>query len=181
LIRIGLDDAEKAEVVRQYIADHGITKVFCISPDRFAPAFAATQITGPEDLDGQPGKYLPWPMHIEYRFYYKLIQSADPQTLLIVNECLRTQHRTALNFNCIRTFTRNVKHQIVFQYLPIIDSLDDVMTLIDFDTRSKWWDRKFDPEMLKELDLQIKTPAIALTQVPVEADAKTLNAYFKKK
>lgn len=181
MIRIGLDDAEKAEVVDRYMAEHEIKKVFVLSPERFAPAFAAKAVTHPDEVDGRAGVYISWPDHIEYRYYYRVIDNAGPQTLIVVNECLRGQHRTMLNFNCIRTFLRHVRHQIIFQYLPVIDGVDDIMTLIDFDTNSQWWDLKFDRSMLAELDFQIRYRPIVIEPVRVPVDDKVRAAYAREK
>lgn len=181
MIYLGLDDDAKSAAVEDYIAQHGITKVFVISPDRFAPAFAPTAVTHPDEVDGRRGVYIPWPLHIEYRYYYRVLQAADPTTLVVLNEVLRGQQRTMLSFNCIRTFLRHANHQLVFQYLPIIDSLDDVMTLVDFDTRSRWWDQPFSSEMLKEVELHITPVPIEIVPVRVPVDEKTRAAYSKEK
>jgi hypothetical protein len=181
MIRIGLDDAEKATVVNRYVAEHGIKKLFVLSPERFAPTFAAKAVTRPDEVDGRAGLYIPWPEHIEYRYYYRVIDNSGPETLIVVNECLRGQQRTMLNFNCVRTFLRHSRHQIIFQYLPVIDGIDDVMTLIDFDTRSQWWDQKFDRSMLAELDFQIRYQPVTIEPVRVQVDDKIRAAYSKEK
>lgn len=181
MIRIGLDDAEKAAVADRYVAEHGIKKVFVLSPTRFAPSFASKAVAHPDEVDGRAGVYIPWPEHIQYRYYYRVIDNAGPDTLIVINECLRGQQRTMLNFNCIRTFLRHARHRIVFQYLPVIDHIDDVMTLIDFDTNSQWWDQKFDRAMLKDLDLHVRFHPLVLNPLHVIVDAKTHAAYAKEK
>ena len=181
MIRIGLNDSEKSSVVERYIRDNGIEKVFVLSTDRFAPGFAQERVTKPEQLDGRCGVYLAWPDHIEYRYYYRILQQADKNTLFVVNECLRGQSRTTLNYNCIRTFLRQVRHQIVFQHFPMVESLNDMMTLVDFDTRSKWWDRKFEISMLSELDFSITPRTVEIVPQFVTVDAKTHASYSKEK
>lgn len=195
MLVLGADDATKTEIVERYIRDHGITKVFVLSPERFAPSFAPTSVTEcdmqgekpvrrhrPDLLTGQRGYYIPWPEHIEYIYYYKVIQQADEHTLLVLNEVLRGQNRNMLNFNCARTFMRYLKHQIVFQYLPLIDSFDDTMTLVDFVTGSKWWQKKTpEPEMFGEFPLRIEPVDVEIVPVPVATSDKVRAAYDREK
>lgn len=181
MLVIGANDAAKADVFETYVREHGITKVFVISPDRFAPPFAPQAVTTPDEVDGRRGVYIKWPEHIEYRYYYKVIQQADANTLLVLNEVLRGKHRTMLNFNCIRTFLRHVPHKLIFQYLPVIDELADVMALVDFETGSRWWDRSFEPGMVAELDMKMSFAPIEIVPVRVPVDEKTRAAYAREK
>ena len=69
---------------------------------------------------------------IQYKFYYRLLQEIGKDTLLVVNECLRMQNRYDLTYNCLRLFLQQTPHALVFQYLPIIDTIADFMVLFDF-------------------------------------------------
>lgn len=181
MIRLGFDDAEKERVVRAYCEEHGITKVFVLSPERFAPSFARCRVTTPEQLNGELGVYLGWPDHIEYRFYYHIIQSLDDKTLIVLNEIMRGQDRFCLNYNCVRTFLASAKHQIVFQHFPVIDTMDDFMILVDMDTRSRWRSEGFRPSMMESLDVMVRPWTIELEPLGVNIDEKTRVAYEREK
>lgn len=182
MIHIGLDDGSKLTVLEQYIREHNINKVYVLSPERLAPAFANTKVSHPDEVDGRRGYFIAWPDHIQYRYYYRLIASADERTLLVLNEVLRGHHRTALNYNCVRTFLQTIQHKLVFQHLPIVDSIDEVMTLIDFENQSRWWSEKFSRSMLREVRINIE-PAKPLTLEPIRVpvDDRVRAAYEKEK
>lgn len=169
MILLGLDTAEKRKRIGRYVAEHGITKTFVLSPERFA--------LGP--IDG--AEPIEWAEIIQYKFFYRLLQEIDSRTLVVVNECLRTQNRNDLTYNCMRHFLNQTTHQLVFQYLPLIDTFDDFMILFDFDTRSRWKREKFRPELLAECSLEVHDVPIAIEPIAVEADAKTRAAYAKEK
>ena len=167
MIRLGLDEPEKAEVVRQYVADHGITRVVMISPARFR-----------WDC---PGETILWEQVIEYVYYYRLLQEIDGSTLVVLNECLRTQNRHDLTYNCIRQYLNQTKHQIVFQYLPLIDTVDDLMILVDFDTRSRWRRQPFAAEHLVGLDIAVRRRDLTIHPVLLPVDAAVRVAYDREK
>lgn len=168
MIRLGLSDDEKRACIARYRADHSIGKVFVLSPERFA--FACD--------NSEP---IEWAQIIQYRHFYRLLQEIDGSTLVVVNECLRTQNRSDLTYNCIRHFLQQTTHQIVFQHLPIIDTIDDFMVLLDFDTRSEWKRQTFEPRMLDGVDLEVLRAAPVFSAVPVETDEKTRTAYTREK
>jgi len=125
MICLGLTDADKATRVRDYAVEHHIARVFVLGQP------LALDLTVPVEC-------VAWPDLIKYRFYYRLLQEVDGRTLLVVNECLRTQKRYDLTYNCIRAFLNQTSHQLVFQYLPLIDTAEDFAILFDFDSRSRW-------------------------------------------
>jgi hypothetical protein len=126
VILLGLTAAEKDAEVTRYVAEHGISKVFLLSPARFRFPCAT------------PHDPVEWAEIILYRFFYRLLREIDRDTLVVVNECLRTQNRHELTYNCIRNFLNQTTHQIIFQRLPIIDTWADFAILFDLDTRSRW-------------------------------------------
>jgi hypothetical protein len=171
MIHIGLTVAEKAAAIHAYVAAHGVNKVFVLSPEKFA-------------FDcGVPGaEAVEWDEIIMYRTFYPMLQKVDASSLVVVNECLRTQNRHDLTYNCIRHFLNQAGHQLVFNWLPCIDTMDDFMVLFDFDTRSKWKREPFDVDLLAEcgaIGVIPRTPVFSL--VAVEVDAKTRAAYAAEK
>lgn len=170
MIALGFDDAQKDATVRRYCAEHGIRNAFILSPARFR-----------FDCSFAPHEHIEWAEIIQYRFYYRLLQEIDGSTLVVVNECLRTQNRYDLTYNCIRHFLNQTRHQLVFQRLPLIDTFDDFMILFDFDTRSRWKREAWRPEFRKEVELTIQPRTPSLRRINVATDAKTRDAYAREK
>lgn len=176
MIRIGLDDAGKTKAVRDYCAAHGLDRVCVISPEQLAPSFARRRVVQPDDLN-EPGTFLHWPDVIEYRFYYRILQMPADRTLLVFNECLRGRERKCLENNCVRTFLHNLQHRAIFQRYPLIEQPDDVMTLLDWETNSRWFDRGYDRSMLEEVDLQVIRRPLHLERIDVQMSRRTHELY----
>jgi hypothetical protein len=106
---------------------HGIEKVFILTPANFS---LACPFANHETIE--------WAVIIQYKFFYRLLQEINQRTLAVVNERLSTQNRYDLTYSCIRHFLTQSSHQIVFQHLPLIDSIEDFMVLLDSEARSRW-------------------------------------------
>ena len=171
MIRLGLADDAKQDVVRRYCAERSIRRVFALSPDRFMVTFAP----------GPPVDHIEYSDTIEYRVFYRLLQEIDADTLVVINECLRTQNRYDLTYNCIRNFLNQTSHQIVFQYLPLIDRFDDFMVLFDWETRSRWKREKWNERFKTEMDFAAEPVALEFHEAHVPVDSKTRVAYARKK
>lgn len=182
MIHIGLPNADKGEVVRECMCRHALTKLFVFSPSRFAPPFSPTHLSNPTlECDGRAGVFVDYADIIMYRYFYKLLEEIDGQTLVVVNECLRTQNRNDLTYNCLRHYLSRTTHQLIFQHLPIIDTIEDFMILVDFDTRSMWKRERFSPEIVARAGVKIHGAPPTLTFTPIPVDAKTRVAYAKEK
>lgn len=168
MIALGLDDSAKRDAVAACCRGRGITRIVALGPKEFS-----------FDLDG--AEWIDWPDIIEYRFYYRLLQEIDRSTLLVVNECLRTQNRHDLTYNCIRNFLNQTPHQLVFQRLPLIDTFADFMILFDFDTRSRWKRQPWAPDLRREVDVTVEARPLTLRRIAVQTDAKTRAAYQREK
>jgi hypothetical protein len=171
MICIGLDDAEKGERVRACCVRNAIRNVVAFSPAKMRPAWAS-----PVECE-----CVEWAEIIQYKFYYRLLQEVGKDTLLVINECLRTQNRYDLTYNCLRLFLQQTPHVLVFQYLPIIDTFGDFAVLFDFETRSRWKRQKVDAALLREARIEVAPPALSLACVSVQTDDKTWDAYAKEK
>lgn len=134
-IYLGYDDAEKQAIVAAYRAAHAIRQVVVIAPDQFPLCVPGADLVRYADV-------------IMYVTFYRLLQAIDSQTLVVLNDCLRTQNRYDLAYNCIRNFLNQTEHQLIFNHLPQIDTCDDFMILFDFDTRSRWKRRPFDAGLI---------------------------------
>lgn len=172
MIIIGATEQEKALDVQRYVSDHGIVRVFSFGPSEFAVDLR---------LD-VPHEHIAWPDIIRYVFYYRLLQEIDSGTLLVINECLRTQNRNDLTYNCLRNFLNQTTHQIVFQRLPIIDTQSDFATLFDLDTRSRWKLTKEDELPLDEAVIELRRClAPLITASLIQATSKAHEAYRAKR
>lgn len=149
MIFIGYTDEQKRIEIERYKASHDITKTVVISADQFPLPIPDTDQVTYSDV-------------IMYVTYYRLLQEIDHRTLIVINECLRTQNRYDLTYNCIRNYLNQTEHQLIFQQLPQIDTQDDFMVLFDFDTRSRWKRRKFD------LDLILDNSRVCVRLVPIQ-------------
>lgn len=167
LICLGLEAASKQTTIQEYCQNNGITKVFGLSPKKFQ--FQA-------DFE-----WVEWADIIRYKFFYRLLQEINSQTLVVVNECLRTQNRYDLTYNCIRNFLNQTSHQLVFQRFPLIDTFDDLMILVDFDTRSRWKRDSWRPELLSEFTLQVTERTPLLERLDVATSDTTKAEYTKAK
>jgi len=169
MICLGYSDVEKDAAIMDFCSDHSIKKVFVLSPQNhfFNCTFDNHEFIEYKDI-------------IRYVYFYRLLQEIDNDTLVVVNECLQTKTRNDLTYNCIRNFLNQTDKQIVFNYLPIIESTGDFFTLFDFDTRSKW-KRETDIQLLKNSKIDVKPIDIEFNKIDVLTDRKTKTKYKKKK
>lgn len=121
--------------------------------------------------------FVDWAESIMYRTFYPLLQRINRDTVLVIDEFLRTQNRNELTYNCVRHYCNQAGKVIVFQYLPMIDSKQDFMILFDFVTRSRWKREPFTPALLAETEIHIQNPNIEIDIHPVEASAKLREKY----
>lgn len=169
MIAIGLTASDKTARIEHYVAEHGIRRTFVLTPRKFVIAPAVDH------------EVIEYEQIIMYRYYYRLLQEIDHDTLIVVNECLRTQNRSDLTYNCIRNFLQQTTHQFVFQYLPIIDTIDDMMILVDFDTRTRWRREAWRPEMRGEIEIAGRLPELRMVPIEVATDEATKARYARDK
>lgn len=165
MIVLGSRRDRKLAVVQQYIEQHDIQSVVVLSPAKF-------RFSHPEHWE-----WVDYPQIIKYRWFYRLLQEIDAKTLLVINECLRTQNRSDLTYNCIRHYLQQTRHQIIFQYLPQVDAMSDFMTLVDWDSRSKWKGQGFSPFMNGELDVRMNRIPLVWNERQIDVSDKTCGEY----
>jgi hypothetical protein len=166
VIALGWTPADKAAEIRRR-AD-GMKKVVICSPKKFD--FPLPDMPCPV-------QWVDWPEIIMYRTFYPLLQEIDARTLVVVNECLRTQNRHDLTYNCIRHYLNQAGHVLVYQWLPCIDTMSDFMTLFDFATGSRWKRTPWDVDPPEPVSLRIVERAPVFAMVPVAVDARTEAQY----
>lgn len=135
MIYIGYTREQKAYRISAYAEAYNTASIVYISPD--APCV--------ECVD-----YVPYNKAHFYVYFYRLLQEINENTLIVIDECLQTQNRYDLIYNCIRHYVNRTPHVLVFNYLPQIDTCEDSMILFDFVTQSKWKRRGFDPVLITE-------------------------------
>lgn len=165
MIVLGCRRKDKLEIVQRYIREREIARVVVLSP-------AAFRFQHPDAWE-----WVDYPQIIKYRWFYRLLQEINHDTLVVVNECLRTQNRSDLTYNCIRHYLQQTKHQIVFQYLPQIDTFADFMTLVDWDTRSRWKGQLFSAAMLDGLDVCVSRVPLVWSEQGVEVTNAVRDEY----
>lgn len=171
VIFIGCDAAAKNVEVARYCRANDVQKVFVLSPSKFAQRWDFDRVEAIEYAE-----------IIQYKFFYRLLQEIDGKVLVVVNECLRTQNRYDLTYNCIRNFLNQTTHQLVFQRLPLIDTIDDFMVLFDFDTRSRWKRERFDHDLVRrEARVEVRAGPPSFVAIDVLTDEKTRADYAREK
>lgn len=165
MICLGYPDDEKRAAIARYQSAHDIRKTVVISADDFPLPVPDTDQVKYSDV-------------IMYVTFYRLLQEIDRRTLVVLNECLRTQNRYDLAYNCIRNYLNQTEHALVFQFLPQIDTAEDFMALFDWATRSRWKRRAFDADLiLRETQVSVRRHPLAFTAVPVATSARTRARY----
>lgn len=169
MIYIGYAPAERLALVAAYRAQHGIRQTIVITADQFPLTVPDSEAVAYRDV-------------IRYVVFYRLLQIIDGQTLVVLNECLRTQNRHDLAYNCIRHYLNRTPHRLIFQHLPLIDTAEDFMVLFDWDTDSRWKRQGFDPALVRrEAQVQVRDQAPAFTAVPVPTAAATRQRYERER
>lgn len=113
-----------------------------------------------------------------YVTFYRLLQEIDDHTLIVLNECLRTQNRYDLSYNCIRNYLNQTTHRLIFQQLPQIDTHEDFMILFDFDTHSRWKRERFDVNLvLDNAEIAMRPLSIRFNRIDVPTSQVTQEKY----
>lgn len=169
MIYIGYNYNDKKSIINKYINKNFIRKIFVFQPEDRIMDYSIQ------------AEYITYKNLIEYEYFYKVLQEADQNTLIIIDECMRTQNRNDLTYNCLRHFINQSGHELVFQYLPIIEDINDFMILFDFDTKSRWKREKYNKELLNESIIRVKRIDIEFIQNKIDCSAGTIKKYEKEK
>lgn len=153
------------------MSKHSIKKVYCFSFPRFwlpreqSNTFEQIQYS---DI-------------IMYKFFYRLLEEIDENSLVVVNECLRTQNRSDLTYNCLHHYINQTPHRLVFEYFPFIEDETDFMILLDFINKGKYRGHGFDREYLISEDVRAIRHTFNLETIDIETTDKMVSAYSKKR
>lgn len=148
MIRIGLNAEEKKQVINEYIKQNPGLKLIVIFT---CEKFPADLYDGPIETERYGYKDI-----IEYKPFYHLLEVIDDGCLLVFDECMRTQTRSDLTYNCAHHYCNQTSRKIVFEYFPFIEKQVDFMILLDFLNKGKYKGKGFDDEYLREEDVLMK-------------------------
>lgn len=168
-IHLGYSDAQKLSIIRDYVAANDIDHIVVISPPH-----AALHVDGAD--------HITYADVIMYVTFYRLLQEIHHSSLVVINECLRTQNRYDLTYNCIRNYLNQTHHQLIFQHLPQINTREDFMVLFDFDTGSRWKRRGFDIDLiLDNTQVCVQPVPLQFHRINVPTSSKTRDKYTREK
>ncbi|WP_448807445.1 hypothetical protein [Aminobacterium colombiense] len=118
---------------------------------------------------------------IMYKYFYRLLEEIEDNTLLIFNECMRTRNRSDLTYNCAHHYCNQTEHKIVFEYFPFIEEKADFMILLDFINKGKYKGKTFSYEFLFEEDVKAKPAIFSVENFEVAITEADIKKYEKKK
>jgi len=171
MIRIGLNIAEKQAELLRYVQQNSIRQVFIFYPQAFPlPCSLAIETEHIEYAD-----------IIMYKFFYRLLEEIDNDCLLVFNECIRTQNRGDLTYNCAHHYCNQTGHKLIFEHFPFIETVQDFMILLDLQNKGRYKGRGFDWEMLQEEDVCSKPHGLSLETLDMAPAPAALEHYEKRK
>jgi hypothetical protein len=171
MIRIGLSQSQKQKEVSDYLKKHSIKKIFCFYYKEFPIKFKTDNEI----------EYIEYADIEMYKFFYRLLEEIDESSLIIMDECMRTQNRSELIYNCAHHYLNQTQHHIIFEFLPVIDTKDDFMVLLDFENKGKYKGKSFDYIFLQQEDIKINPFKISFSTINLETTDKDNERYEKMK
>lgn len=171
MIRVGLSVREKQIAVTRYAKKYRIRKIFVLYWRAFKTIYDA----------GCEIEYVEWADTIEYPYFYRLLEEIDDKCLIVVDECMRTQNRSELTYNCIHHYLNQTPHKIIYEYFPFIENEDDFLILLDFQNKGKYRGKGFSWGFLKDEDVEVKENPITFDIQPVPVTDKQAALYEKRK
>lgn len=118
MAKIYLGEQNKIAIIQEFLKCHTISKIFIIG-DNIEYDFGITT------------ENIKFSDTIMYKYFYRWLQEINPNSLIILNECLKKQDRHDLAYNCIRRYVLQTPNRIIFNYYPIIKKQEDFMILYD--------------------------------------------------
>jgi len=172
MILIGLSTAEKQQIVNDYLQTAKLKKVFVFSFEKFPSQLA---------FPGVETEYIGYSDIIMYKFFYRLLEEIDDDCLLVFDECMRTQNRSDLTYNCAHHYCNQTSRKIIFEYFPFIDDKQDFMILLDLQNKERYKGKSFDWSFLQEEDIKVKPIETSLTTTTLQLSDSDFAKYEAKK
>ncbi len=170
-IRIGLSNEEKQILLNKYLETYHLKKIYVF----YWPAFRH------EYEFGIPVEYIEYKDIIMYKFFYRLLEEIDDSCLIVIDECMRTQNRSDLTYNCAHHYLNQTSHKAVFEYFPFIEEPADFLILLDLLNKGKYKGKGFDWAMLTGEDIVAKPMPIELNVETIALTSQQKTAYETKK
>ncbi len=171
MIVIGADYYQKHHIINFYIEQYKIKKIYVFSPDEFKEHFQVTI----------KHEHVPYTEIIMYRTFYRLLEEIDNESLLVFNECLRTQNRHDLTYSCAHHYCSRTKHKLVFEYFPFIENHDEYMILLDFIDKYRFKSIGFDWSKLHEVELKVYRKQFKIIEEVYYPSEAEISSYEKEK
>ncbi len=172
MIRIGLNLNQKQCEINDYLAKTPEIKKIKIFYFKTPTEYV---------LPGYNVEYIEWSDIIMYKFFYRLLEEIDKNTLIIIDELMRTQNRNDLTYNCTHHYLNQTPHRIIFEYFPIIEDKEDFMILLNFENKDKYKGKGFEYGYLYDEDIKMKPHKIKLELINIEVTEKEIEKYEKRK
>lgn len=172
MIRIGLNNEEKQQVIDEYLQKKQLKKVFVFSYEKFP-----SQLKFP----GIETEYIGYADIIMYKFFYRLLEEIDDDCLLVFDECMRTQNRSDLTYNCAHHYCNQTSRKIVFERFPFIDDYNDFMILLDLINKGKYKGKSFRDYFLNDEDIKVKPHRFTVSTIDIPISDLDRKRYEKKK
>jgi hypothetical protein len=171
MIRIGLNNRDKQREIDSYLEVNEIKKIYCFYFKRFPVKYKV-------DIEIEYVEYADIEM---YKYFYRLLGEIDEKSLIIIDECMRTQNRSELIYNCAHHYLNQTPHRIIFEFFPLIENKDDFMILLDFENKGKFKGKSFDYIFLQTEDVKVKPFRVKMEPINVEVADKHMEQYERKK
>lgn len=169
MIRIGLNSRDKQKVVDVCLQTNEIKKIYCFYFKKFPVKYNV-----PVEIE-----YIEYADIEMYKFFYRLLEEINDKSLIIMDECMRTQNHSELIYNCAHHYLNQTPHRIIFEFFPIIEDKNDFMILLDFENKGKYKGKSFDYAFLQVEDIQIKPFRVKMDTINVEITDKDKERYEK--
>lgn len=167
--RIFIGEQDKQNIIKKYISNSTdeIKKIYVIG----------------EPLDFElsvQNEHIKFSDVIMYKYFYRLLQEINHNSMIILNECLRKTNRYDLSYNCIKRYLLQTPHKIIFNYFPIIKQEKDFMILYDMIQNNPFLKEKYE-YVIKFENVNVKKVDFIIHKKNIIIDDKYLDEYEKQK
>lgn len=170
--KIYIGECDKNKVILNWLEENEVSKIYIFGE--------TSGIDVDEVAKKAPLEFIKYSDLIMYKYYYRLLQEVNSNTLVIINECLRSSNRYDLTFNCIRRYLSNKPHRLIFNYLPMKDQACDFATLHDFNRDNPFLKDKY--EWITDFsDVVVGKVEIDIQVTNIEVDEEYCRLYEEEK
>lgn len=171
MIYIGYKNNEKQRIINEYCQKNKISKIYIFYFKDFEYKYNISNI----EIE-----YIEYKSIEMYKYFYRLIEEIDNNSLLVFDECMRTQNRNELIYNCAHHYSNQSCNKIVFEYFPIIDDKENIMILFDL-INNKYKGKSFNLEILNSGHVKIINRVPELKIINLDISEKQKKEYEEEK